>query len=60
MTTMVLIEVGLSMNEKWECSNCGEQFKATVKFEKNKQCPNCTRIIKKWIGADDYSEEETI
>jgi len=36
------------MTDGWVCSECGEEFKASRKFEKNTRCPNCNCLIAEW------------
>lgn len=54
MTTMIMIEGPSPKFEiEWECENCQKKFKATKKFEKNKNCPECGEMIDAWLGDED-------
>ncbi len=54
---MVIIEDHL-FRYFWECSACQKQFKDTLKFQKAKTCPNCLRLIDKWIDQGDDDDDE--
>ena len=52
---MVMIE-DANFRITWECSACGNEHRATKKFEKSRHCPTCDATIVAWDGI--YDDEE--